>query len=207
MSRCFGDATTGGFPQLASGYTDPSNPAFDRGYCDQDRTHLGVVTVGAQTPSFESTALRLIASDWRVSGIVNARSGSPLNVIAGGDRAFTGLQQQRPQRVLDDPYASEKTTSQYLNPAAFAQPTNGTFGDYQRNSIKGPGFWKVDMAVSRLFSIGATQNVEIRVESFNVLNNFNWGNPTTNFSAATFGRIQTQAGDPRIMQFGVKYGF
>ena len=26
-------------------------------------------------------------------------------------------------------------------------------------------------------------------------------------SAATFGRIQSQAGDPRILQFGVKYGF
>jgi hypothetical protein len=32
-------------------------------------------------------------------------------------------------------------------------------------------------------------------------------NPVTNFSAATFGRIQSLAGSPRIMQFGVKYGF
>lgn len=51
------------------------------------------------------------------------------------------------------------------------------------------------------------QNLEIRVESFNVLNHFNWGNPGTNFSAATFGRIPSLAGSPRIMQFGVKYGF
>jgi hypothetical protein len=31
--------------------------------------------------------------------------------------------------------------------------------------------------------------------------------PVTNFNAATFGRILTQEGDPRIMQFGIKYAF
>jgi hypothetical protein len=36
---------------------------------------------------------------------------------------------------------------------------------------------------------------------------FNWGDPVTNFNAATFGLILTQTGDPRIMQFGIKYGF
>ena len=42
---------------------------------------------------------------------------------------------------------------------------------------------------------------------FNLLNNFNWGNPATNLDAGTFGRITTQTGEPRIMQFGIKYGF
>jgi hypothetical protein len=67
VSRCEGDPTTGGFPQLASGYTDPKNPSFDRGVCDQDRTHLAIVTVGAETPMFDTTALRVLASGWRVS--------------------------------------------------------------------------------------------------------------------------------------------
>jgi len=40
-----------------------------------------------------------------------------------------------------------------------------------------------------------------------LLNNFNWGNPVTNFGSGTFGRIRSKAGDPRIMQFGIKYGF
>jgi hypothetical protein len=49
--------------------------------------------------------------------------------------------------------------------------------------------------------------VELRLETFNLLNNFNWGNPITNLRAGNFGRIQTAIGDPRIIQLGVKYGF
>ena len=81
------------------------------------------------------------------------------------------------------------------------------FGNHEVNSIRGPGFWKIDLALSRLFSFAATQNVEIRIEAFNLLNNFNWGIPITNFSSGNFGRIQTQTGDSRILQFGVKYAF
>jgi hypothetical protein len=47
------------------------------------------------------------------------------------------------------------------------------------------------------------------------LNTFNWGPPGLAnsdrthiaFVSGAFGRITTMAGTPRIMQFGVKYGF
>ena len=205
LSRCFGDATTGGFPQLASGYTNPADPAFDRGHCDQDRTHIASVNVGAQTPQFGSRGLAAIASGWRASGLLSIRSGNWLNITTGRDNALTGIQQQRVNQVLDDPYG-DGTVTRYLNAAAFAQPDPGTLGNYQRNSIRGPGFWTVDLAVSRLVPL-ATHRLELRVETFNLFNTFNWGNPVTNFNAGTFGRITTMAGAPRIMQFGVKYDF
>lgn len=34
-----------------------------------------------------------------------------------------------------------------------------------------------------------------------------WGNPVTNFASGTFARILSQNGDPRILQFGIKYAF
>ena len=49
--------------------------------------------------------------------------------------------------------------------------------------------------------------MEFRVETFNLLNHFNWGDPDTNLDAGTFGRITTQVGNSRVMQFAVKYGF
>jgi hypothetical protein len=63
------------------------------------------------------------------------------------------------------------------------------------------------MALSRLIATVGTRKLELRLESFNLLNHFNWGNPLTNFNAGTFGRITTQSGAPRIMQFGIKYDF
>jgi hypothetical protein len=208
VSRCFGDATTpgGGFPQIANGYTNPDDPAFDRGHCLQDRTHIGSFTAGAQTPRFESAALRALASGWRVSGILTALSGSWLNIITGRDNALTGIQMQRVDQVSDDVYG-QKTVTSYLNPAAFAQPAPGTLGNYVRNSIKGPGFWTVDMALSRNVSVGGTRSMEFRVETFNLFNTFNLGNPVANFNSGSFGRITSMTGAPRIMQFGIKYGF
>ena len=55
----------------------------------------------------------------------------------------------------------------------------------------GPGFWKVDVAVARLFPLGAGQNIEVRAKVFNLTNNFNWGSPQTNLSSGAFGRITT----------------
>lgn len=93
--------------------------------------------------------------------------------------------------------------------------TDGT-GTHVRASIEGPAYWTIDLALARHISIGTTQDLELRLETFNLLNHFNWGNPAApvgqntallNFDAANFGRIQTQAGTPRILQFGIKYGF
>jgi len=217
LSRCFGHPSfqTGGFPQIANGYTNPDDPAFDRGFCDQDRTHIGVLSVGVLTPQFASSALRVAFSDWRIGGILSARSGQPINIIAGQDRAFTGIQNQRVNQVLDNPYGDKQTPNTWLNPAAFAQPAPGTLGNFQRNSVRGPNYWTVDLAVSRLVPFGVGRTLELRVEAFNLFNTFNWGPPTltnadrthTNFNSGAFGRITQMAGAPRIMQFGIKYGF
>ena len=205
LSRCVGLEMVPN-AQFGIGYINPADPNYDYGHCDGDRTHLANGTVGYLTPRIDHPVLGLLASNWRLSGIVNVRSGSWMTVLSGRDNAFNGQANQRVDQVSDDVYG-EKSLASYLNRAAFAQPANGTFGTHERNSIKGPGFWKIDLAVSRLVSFASTQNVELRVEVFNLLNNFNWGNPNLNFSAGNFGRITASAGDPRIMQFGIKYAF
>jgi len=218
VSRCFGDPSfqTGGFPQIANGYTDPEHPEFDRGYCDQDRRHIGTFVAGVQSPEHDGRLANAVLSGWRVSGILGARSGRPVNVVAGQDRALSGIQNQRVNQVLDNAYGDKKTPEHWLNPAAFAQPAPGTLGNFRRNSLRAPAYWSIDLAVSRLISFGASRSLELRVETFNLFNTFNWGIPGTeltaggwqaNFNGGTFGRITTQAGLPRIIQLGVKYAF
>ena len=213
LSVCKGTPTAATFNQQSAGYLKPNDPSFDAGYCDQDRRHLATLTAGYETPEVGTGALRVAVSHWRVTGILNARSGNRLNITSGRDNAFTGLANQRPNKVSDDFY--KKTLTNWFNAAAFAQPGPGELGNLPRNAVVGPGYWNIDMALSRLISIGGTRRVELRLESFNVLNHFNWGDPLTttaggsnvNFNAGTFGRIASQAGAPRIMQFGIKYDF
>jgi hypothetical protein len=208
LSHCEADTeVSGGWIGFTSGYLKPDDPSFDRGNCSENQRHIANFSVGVQTPRFTNAALRVVASDWRLSGILNTRSGSWLTVTTGRDIAGTGISGQRVNQVLENPYG-DKSLTNYLNPAAFAYPAAGTWGDHRKNSIDGPGFWTVDLALSRLVSVAAGRHtLELRLETFNLFNNFNWGNPATNVDAGTFGRITTQAGDPRIMQFGVKYGF
>ena len=207
LAHCVADTdVSGGFSQFTGGYTKPNDPSFDEGNCSQSRRQIANASVGAQTPQFTNTALRLLASDWRVSGIASARSGGWLTVTTTRDIAGTGITPQRVNQVNANPYG-DKSLNNYLSAAAFAAPAPGEYGNHVNNSIEGPGFWTVDMALSRLVSFAATRQLELRVEIFNLFNNFNWGTPVTNFDAGTFGRITASAGDPRIMQFGIKYGF
>jgi hypothetical protein len=207
LSHCEADTYfSGGWFQFEEGYLRPDDPTFDRGNCVSNRSQVGNLSVSATTPEFTSAALRAVASDWRVAGILSARSGGWLTVTTTRDIAGTGIDGQRVNQVRDNAYG-DKTLTNYLDRAAFAHPAAGTLGDHRNNSIEGPGFWTVDLAISRLVDFGGRPGLELRVEVFNLLNNFNWDDPQTNFDSGNFGRITSNAGSPRIMQFGVKYGF
>src|SRR6185295_8305053 len=65
----------------------------------------------------------------------------------------------------------------YLNPEAFATPKPGTFGNLERNSIKGPGFQQIDLVVAKRINTGGRSNAEIRLEAFNIFDRTNFANP------------------------------
>jgi hypothetical protein len=118
--------------------------------------------------------------------------------------------------VLSNPYG-KKTLNDWLNPAAFALPAPGTLGNFRRNSVRAPGYRSVDWH-SRASSRSAQPYGGAPRRDVQLLNTFNWGAPIagpiqggritdTNFSSGTFGRVTSIAGTPRVLQFGVKYGF
>ena len=215
LSRCIGTDTPNTFNQISSGYVKPGDPEYDKSYCSQDHRHLATVTLGAESPEL-SGPLGALASGWRASGIVNIRDGNRINIITGQDNAFTGVRNQRPNKVSDQLYASPQTLNNYFNIAAYAPPAAGTYGDLPRNAVQGPAYWNVDLAISRTLAVVAAHTVEFRLEAFNLFNTFNWGDPadpaaaggaTATLNSSQFGRILTQAGTPRIVQLGVKYAF
>src|SRR6185436_10470257 len=110
LSRCVGTTTAITFNQTSAGYSIPNDPDFDAGYCDQDRRHLSSLNMGYQTPEVGNSVVRALASNWRLAGILSARSGSRLNITSGVDRALIGSHNsiQRPDLVSDDIYGPGK---------------------------------------------------------------------------------------------------
>ena len=102
--------------------------------------------------------------------------------------------------------APNKSADLWLNPAAFAQPATGTFGNVGVNTVVGPGSVKIDMGLTRTFQVRENQSLEFRAEAFNLPNLVNLGDPGTNIRSSAFGRIRSAA-DPRIMQLALKYVF
>jgi hypothetical protein len=99
--------------------------------------------------------------------------------------------------------------------SAFARPAPGTFGNLERNSLTGPGYWRVDASMFKRFDIGRV-DAELRVEAVNVLNHVNLGNPDTEVGSpgnprTNAGRITSTAyggADPqRNLQFALRLLF
>ena len=81
----------------------------------------------------------------------------------------------------------------------------GTFGSAPRNSVRGPGFGSLDLSLVKSIVTGRVRT-QLRLETFNALNQVNLNNPNSTLSSNLFGRIST-AGDPRILQLAVRVVF
>ena len=91
----------------------------------------------------------------------------------------------------------------------------GQLGNVGAASVHGPGSFTLDASLSRQFKITERQRLEIRYEVFNIPNHWRPGFPAAGVSTTTlqtarnagnFGQMQV-FGDPRIMQFALKYIF
>jgi hypothetical protein len=122
------------------------------------------------------------------------------------DQQLSGTGGQRPNQILGDPLCADPNAACWINKAAFALPALGTLGNLGRSSIPGPGFWEIDMALSRAFRVHEGQSLEVRGEAFNLTNSFRAGAVTTLQNSAQFGQILS-AQDPRIMQVAMKFVF
>ena len=71
-----------------------------------------------------------------------------------------------------------------INPAAFATPAPGQWGDFPRNELSGPGFNQFDFILAKRFHFSETMNLEFRTEFFNLFNHANFANPSTTLNNA-----------------------
>ncbi|GAC1646012.1 MAG: hypothetical protein NVS9B15_03820 [Acidobacteriaceae bacterium] len=84
----------------------------------------------------------------------------------------------------------------------------------QRNNLRGPGTFDIDMGASKAFHVFREQSLILDVEAFNVTNTprFDVGSlqfvgNNTLVNNTQFGNFTSTSSRPRVLQFGIRYNF
>jgi hypothetical protein len=187
-SKCLGIAPV---TSLSGGVVqDPNNVRGDYGPCTYDSPHLfnGMLSmqVSSDTPvlclNFSAIGeLRLWCAPKRITRQPYDRQGQFAH--RGLATTVQTSCQTWPIPALLTAFCINTST---LN-STVANPI-GTFGNAGHASLRGPGYFNIDVAVSREFKIRERFSLYTRAEPFNVLNHPNFMAPNANISSRTSDR-------------------
>jgi hypothetical protein len=191
--------------------TNPYDLEFDWGYSNADRRHRWVTSFLWQLPgSFDNALADGLLGDWSLTGILALQSGVGLSVTSGVDNARSGTGGQRADISGDPELPSDRPTEekilQWFDPSVYSPNALGTFGNSERNGLRGPGAKNIDLGLHKTFETGGGTRLQFRIEAFNAFNWVNLGNPNTSRNSGNFGRI-TSAGSARVMQLALRVWF
>jgi Carboxypeptidase regulatory-like domain len=185
---------------------------FDRGPSVFDHTHILAVSYVWDLPKWSGAGpvVRHVFGNWELSGIVSARSGDPVTILAAGNPSQTGLGGERAVQV-GNPFGAKACGNSApcvndLNPSSFQLPATGTVGTLGKGTVRGPGFFNWDMGIFKNIPLSERCRLQFRAEFFNIFNRTNFDDPHSTLGAAGFGSILGSA-DPRIGQLALKILF
>ena len=124
--------------------------------------------------------------DWTVATQITAGSGLAQNPIYLAPVEGTGVTGTiRPDYTGASLYAAPGGL--YLNPAAYAPPLPGQWGNAGRNSITGPAQFTLNASLGRTFRLGDRFNLDLRIDAANALNHVTYTAWNTTVNSAQFG--------------------
>jgi hypothetical protein len=176
----------------------------DWGPSDYDARHRAAITAVYRLPFRGNT----LVDGWQVSTVIQAQSGSPINVVTSSS-ALNGMANTvRPD--VTGPIRTIGRIDQWFDTSVFAAANH--FGNLPRNAVVGPRFDTTDVAIAKQTAIKGMR-LELRAEVFNLFNHTNFGQPgnvvgSPNFGVITNTRFPTgELGSSREIQFGAKVTF
>ena len=185
-----------------------------------DRRHVFVLYYIYDLPFFRDQSGSLMANllgGWQISGSSFFRTGTPFSITRTNDIAGVGDGGNgQPYNLVGDPLANANQKFSagnglddnfWFNPAAFAAPAAGTFGNAPRNLIYNPGEQQWDIALFKNFRLGGSYRAQFRIECFNFPNHPNLSGPNTDPTNANFGRSTGKDGNRRDVQLGMRFWF
>ncbi len=220
---------------------DSRNLRLERGRSTWDRTHVFTMIYSYELPfgrgrrfgSNWGSAMNGFLGGWQLSGTQTSYSGSPFTVTAANVDLNLG-ESGRPNRFEDGRVSNGAFPGKrgvdfpFFDTTVFADvpacddsgdvpvcPAGAfQFGSSGRNILDGPGTFTINSALSKNFQLKEGVRLQIRLETFNMLNrtNFRMTNAFRQFNGlgggffTQVGNIGRQGG-PRIFQYAVKLRF
>jgi hypothetical protein len=204
------------FDQASSfeGILNPIDPRMSRSLSSFDARHRIVFSYYWELPFRKySGAKGQILNGWALSGITTFQTGFPIRISTLDDQelmySFDFELPGEPDLVAPLHTMKPQSNGNYFfDPSSFSEDnTFGRIGTSPRTICCGPHISNTDFAVLKTFTISETKRVDFRGEFFNIFNHTQFFNPDGNFSdGSQFGQV-TQARDPRLMQFALKFFF
>jgi hypothetical protein len=143
-----------------------------------DQRHL----VTAQVEYAGSAFLR----NWLFTSQLTVGSGLPLTPLYLTSLAGTGITGTLRGSYTGAP-AADAPPGYYVNPAAFAAPAAGEWGNALRNSITGPGQFSLNAGITRTFLLSNRWSMDWRIDATNVLNRVTYSGLNTVVGSPQFG--------------------
>jgi hypothetical protein len=213
------------------GILNPLPGANNRSLSLFDARHRFVISYYWEMPirKFNGFAGKVL-DGWAVSGITTYQTGFPIRITSDADNelmnSFDFELPGEPDQVA--PFHRQHPQGNgnyYFNPQAFTENTTdptcggapypgcydpnllGHVGNAPRTICCGPGISDSDFALLKNITLSETKHFEFRAELFNIFNHTQFFNPDGNSTdGSQFGQV-TQAKDPRLVQFALKFYF
>jgi hypothetical protein len=176
-----------------TGLLDPYHPRLDKGDAEFDLRHRVIIAGSWRVPSGRlSGVARAVLGGWSVNPIFNAHTGQPFSVFDSSANSPLGLNTVRasfngpvPTTSNGLVYAGTQGNADFysyltFSPGQIAHPNFAFTPGWTwpsnmsgRDAFRGPGWWDLDMGVSKNTKITERFSLQLRGEFFNLFNHAN----------------------------------
>ncbi|MEN3336806.1 MAG: hypothetical protein V7647_482 [Acidobacteriota bacterium] len=206
FSRYMDDAESANEYGNAGSYMDAYRRSLDWARSASDVPHHFVLTVVYEVPAVSRHRYaNALLGGWKIGLLQTMQSGPPFTVLttANTTNAFPAGPLRPDLAGSPALPSSDRSLARWFNTAAFANPAPFTFGNSPRSVLRGPGLVTTDLNLEKRISLPGARSLDLRVETYNLLNRTNFNIPGFTLGAPDFGAISS-ARPARTLQLGVR---
>lgn len=137
-----------------------------------------------------------VVGGWNVSATLVEQSGQFLDVQYSGNDILNNRNLSGRPDCLGNAsfYPAGQSINKFLNPAAFALPAIGSFGNCPRNAVNGPGINTVNLSLQKSFHLSERATLKFLGVATNAFNHPIFKNENTTITSGGFGQITSILG-------------